>query len=47
MDATENGDVDMFTEKVIEYDKLTKLDDWKTTVLLKIKKGISEGPSLT
>ena len=29
-----------------EYDRLTKLDAWKTTVLLKIREGITE-PSLT
>ena len=37
MDA---GDVERFTAKLAEYDRLTKLDDWKTSLLLKVKKSI-------
>ncbi|ORZ41408.1 soluble NSF attachment protein [Catenaria anguillulae PL171] len=40
LDALEASDADTFTAHVVEYDKLTKLDPWKTSVLLKIKKGI-------
>lgn len=47
MDATENGDVEMYTQKVFEFDRQTRLDDWKTTILLRIKKSINDGPSLT
>ncbi|KAJ3123565.1 hypothetical protein HK098_001820 [Nowakowskiella sp. JEL0407] len=38
--ALENSDVDEFTQVVFEFDRLTKLDSWKTSLLLKIKKGI-------
>jgi alpha-soluble NSF attachment protein len=32
---------------VVEFDQVTKLDNWKTNILLKIKRGIQEEPSLT
>lgn len=44
--CVENGDVDMFTAKVYDFDQLTKLDQWKTSILLRIKKTILEEPSL-
>ncbi|RUS29664.1 soluble NSF attachment protein-like protein, partial [Jimgerdemannia flammicorona] len=47
LDAVENGDIDIFTQKVVEYDQMTKLDNWKTTLLLRIKKSINDGPTLT
>ncbi|KAI5453076.1 vesicular-fusion protein S17 [Naganishia albida] len=40
MDACEQGDVDSFTQAVYEYDQLTKLDNCKTGILLRIKKGL-------
>lgn len=40
MDACEQGDVDAFTQAVYEYDQLTKLDNTKTGILLRIKKGL-------
>lgn len=40
MDACEQGDVDAFTQSVYEYDQLTKLDNSKTGILLRIKKGL-------
>ncbi|KAJ9102338.1 hypothetical protein QFC21_002738 [Naganishia friedmannii] len=40
MDACEQGDVDAFTQSVFEYDQLTKLDNTKTGILLRIKKGL-------
>jgi alpha-soluble NSF attachment protein len=45
--AVENGDVEQFTQYVIDYDHLTKLDPWKTSILLRIKKSINEEPTLT
>lgn len=45
--AVENGDVEAFTNKVVDFDQLSKLDNWKTTILLRIKKGIQEQPLLT
>lgn len=34
----ENEDQDLFTQKVYEFDKMTKLDNWKISILLKVKK---------
>jgi alpha-soluble NSF attachment protein len=47
LDAFDAGDQPKFTSAVAEYDRLTKLDAWKTTMLLRIKKMIAEEPSLT
>ena len=38
----EAEDVEAFTAKVSDYDRLTKLDQWKTTILLRIKKSMDE-----
>ncbi|KAI9341646.1 soluble NSF attachment protein [Obelidium mucronatum] len=46
-DSVENGDVEAFTNAVVDYDRLTKLDSWKTTLLLRVKKGITEEEDLT
>lgn len=42
MDSIDNGDVEQFTQVVYEYDKLTRLDSWKTAILLKIKKSVEQ-----
>ncbi|KTW25643.1 hypothetical protein T552_03503 [Pneumocystis carinii B80] len=47
LEAIESGDSDLFTEKIREYDQLSKFDKWKTTLLLRIKKSINEEPDLT
>ncbi|KAG8934484.1 vesicular-fusion protein S17 [Tulasnella sp. 418] len=47
IEAIEAGDEQAFTQAVVEFDQITKLDNWKTSVLLKIKKGIQEDPGLT
>jgi len=47
LEAIEAGDVELFTAAVVEFDKITKLDNWKTSILLKIKQGIQEEPGLT
>jgi len=44
IDAIEAGDQEAFTAAVVEYDQVMKLDNWKTAILLKIKRGISEEP---
>jgi len=46
VDAAENYDVDAFTQAVVEYDSITKLDQWKTSVLLKIKNSIKNEEKL-
>ncbi|RHZ43701.1 hypothetical protein Glove_880g13 [Diversispora epigaea] len=47
LEAVESGDVESFTNRVVEFDQLTKLDNWKTTILLRIKKSIQDEPLLT
>lgn len=39
-------DQEAYTAYVVEFDKITKLDPWKTTILLKIKKFIDEEPTI-
>jgi len=45
--ACKDYDVDAFTAAVVEFDSISKLDAWKTSVLLKIKKSIKEEEQLT
>jgi alpha-soluble NSF attachment protein len=47
LDALEEGNEEAFTNVVFEYDQVTKLDNWKTAILLKIKRGLLEAPGLT
>ncbi|KAF8640484.1 hypothetical protein AX17_000147 [Amanita inopinata Kibby_2008] len=47
MEAVEAGDTEQFTGAVFEFDQVVKLDNWKTSILLKIKRGIQEEPGLT
>ncbi|KAM0746765.1 TPR-like protein [Meredithblackwellia eburnea MCA 4105] len=46
-DAFDAGDAEGYTGAVAEYDRLTKLDAWKTDLLLRIKNAIAEEPTLT
>lgn len=41
-DALETGDEDAFTSAVAEYDSLTRLDGFKTAVLLRAKRRLTE-----
>ncbi|KAI4203259.1 MAG: hypothetical protein LQ350_001956 [Teloschistes chrysophthalmus] len=41
-EAVEQGDQEVFTDKLFQYDQLSKLDKWKTTLLLRVKEGIEE-----
>ncbi|XP_028395942.1 alpha-soluble NSF attachment protein-like [Dendronephthya gigantea] len=47
LEAQEEENVEAFTEAVKNYDSISRLDQWLTTILLKIKKGISEEPEIT
>ncbi|KAI1343960.1 TPR-like protein [Xylariaceae sp. FL0016] len=38
--AMEAGDQDQFTDKLFQYDQMSKLDKWKTTMLIKVKNNI-------
>jgi len=46
IEAVEAGDPEMFTGAVVEFDQVTKLDNWKTRMLLKVKKGIESEPEM-
>jgi len=47
INACKSYDVEAFTTAVVEYDSISKLDSWKTTILLKVKKSIKEEEQLT
>lgn len=36
----EQGDNEVFADKLYQFDQMSKLDKWKTTLLLKVKEGI-------
>ena len=40
LDAFKAGDVEKFTDAVYEFDNISKLDNWKTAILLAIKKAM-------
>ncbi|KAJ3569763.1 hypothetical protein NP233_g4829 [Leucocoprinus birnbaumii] len=43
--AVESGDIDAFTAAVGDFDSVTRLDNWKTAILLKVKKHLEHtGP---
>jgi hypothetical protein len=43
--AYENFDVEAFTQAVVDFDSISKLDQWKTTILLRIKNSIKSEES--
>lgn len=45
-DAIDESNVDTFTVLVQEYDNISPLDKWLTSVLLKVKRSITEEPNL-
>jgi alpha-soluble NSF attachment protein len=47
LEALEQGEDEAFSTAVYEFDQVTKLDNWKTAILLKIKKGLQQAPGLT
>lgn len=40
--CVEEGDQDAFSEKLFQFDQLSKLDKWKTGLLLRVKGGIEK-----
>ena len=40
MDVNESANTEKFTNAIQEYDSMTRLDSWKTSLLLKAKKRI-------
>ncbi|KIY64812.1 vesicular-fusion protein SEC17 [Cylindrobasidium torrendii FP15055 ss-10] len=48
IESFEAGDIEGFTGAVVEFDQVTKLDNWKTNILLKIKRDVqSDEPGFT
>ncbi|KAI4162096.1 MAG: hypothetical protein LQ342_004266 [Letrouitia transgressa] len=39
-EAVDEGQQEMFADKLFQYDQLSKLDKWKTTILLRVKDSI-------
>ena len=42
MKHIEDQEVDSYTEEVKKYDQISRLDPWYTSLLLKVKRQISE-----
>ena len=42
MQACEEGDVERLMAQVFQYDQVTKLDNWKTEILLGIRKALEQ-----
>ena len=40
MEAIEKQDVDMFQENLFQFDQMSKLDAWKTKLLVRVKNNI-------
>ncbi|EDO32381.1 predicted protein [Nematostella vectensis] len=47
LEAQEEQNVEAFTEAVKEYDSISRIDQWLTTMLLRIKKSMNDNPDLT
>lgn len=41
-EAVDQGEQEMFADKLYQYDTMSKLDKWKTTLLLRVKNAIEE-----
>ena len=41
-EAVEGGDQEAFADKLYQFDQMSKLDKWKTQILLRVKEGIAE-----
>lgn len=46
IEALEQADQTIFTGIVVEYNQVMALDNWKTSILLKIKRGIDDEPGV-
>ena len=40
-ESVEEGDQEMFADKLFQFDQMSKLDKWKTTLLLRVKENIA------
>lgn len=46
MEQVEEQNVEAFTEAIKDYDSISRLDQWYTMILLRIKKQINDNPDL-
>ena len=46
-EAFEKSDVAVFQTAVAEFDRISRLDEWKTNILLRIKKKLEAEPDIT
>jgi alpha-soluble NSF attachment protein len=44
--AWQNDDLDSFTQSLTQFDRIIPLDEWKTMLLLRIKKLFEQEPDL-
>ena len=42
LDSIDEGDAELFATSCYEFDKITKLDTWQTSTLMRAKKGIDD-----
>lgn len=42
VESVEQGDPDGFTDKLLQFDQMSKLDKWKTALLLRVKENIQK-----
>jgi len=47
VNAVKNYDIEAYTNAVVDFDSISPLDSWKTSILLKIKNSIKEEDTLT
>ncbi|KAF8585554.1 vesicular-fusion protein SEC17 [Ramaria rubella] len=47
IESIEAGDAEAWTAAVVEYDQVMKLDNWKTKILVKVKRTIEDDDPLT
>ena len=42
LESVDEADVERFTNAIFEFDQISKLDKWKTTILLRIKTALND-----
>ena len=46
LEAWNNDDLESFTHSLTQFDRIMPLDEWKTMLLLRIKKSFEQEPDL-
>lgn len=47
LEACESGDVNVFDERVQDYDRTKKIVGWQASLLRNVRKGVMEEPDLS